>query len=110
MAAVKHDYALIAAAVGPYHQFSPDYGNGHPSGANVELAMDMGKYVNSFRWDGDRYGHARSRYSVGRGGPGQRHRRHAELAVIPGPGAAGAMRTATRLFIIMSTAGLRSSV
>ncbi|HEY5150780.1 MAG TPA: zinc ribbon domain-containing protein [Mycobacterium sp.] len=56
MAAVKHDYALVAAAVGPYHQFSPDYGTGHPSGANLELAMDMGKYVNSFRWAGDRYG------------------------------------------------------
>jgi hypothetical protein len=56
MAAVKHDYALIAAAVGPYHRFSPDYGNGHPSGANFELAMDMGKYVNSFKWYGDRYG------------------------------------------------------
>lgn len=56
MAAVKHDYALIAAAVGPYHEFSPDYGTGHPSGANMELAMDMGKYVNSFRWSGDRYG------------------------------------------------------
>ncbi len=56
MAAVKHDYALIAAAVGPYHEFSPDYGSGHPSGANMELAMDMGKYVNSFRWGGDRYG------------------------------------------------------
>ncbi|WP_163701412.1 zinc ribbon domain-containing protein [Mycolicibacterium sarraceniae] len=56
MAAVKHDYALIAAAAGPYHRFSPDYGTGHPSGANLELAMDMGKYVNSFRWNGDRYG------------------------------------------------------
>ena len=56
MAAVKHDYALIAAAVGPYHEFSPDYGNGQPSGANLELAMDIGKYVNSFRWGGDRYG------------------------------------------------------
>jgi len=56
MAAVKHDYALIASAVGPYHRFGPDYGNGHPSGANLELAMDMGKYVNSFRWRGDRYG------------------------------------------------------
>jgi hypothetical protein len=55
MAAVKHDYALIAAAVGPYHRFGPDYGDGHPSGANLELAMDMGKYVNSFRWRGDRY-------------------------------------------------------
>jgi len=56
MAAVKHDYALVAAAVGPYHEFSPDYGTGHPSGANLELAMDMGKYVNSFRWAGDRHG------------------------------------------------------
>ena len=58
MVAVKHDYALIAAAVGPYHQFSPDFGSGHPSGANLELAMDIGKYVNSFRWGGDRHGHA----------------------------------------------------
>ena len=56
MAAVKHDYALVATAVGPYHEFSPDYGTGHPSGANLELAMDMGKYVNSFRWAGDRHG------------------------------------------------------
>lgn len=56
MAAVRHDYALIASAAGPYHEFSPDYGTGHPSGANVEIAMDMGKYVNSFRWFGDRYG------------------------------------------------------
>ena len=58
MVAVKHDYALIAAAVGPYHKFSPDFGCGHPSGANLELAMDMGKYVNSFKWGGDRYGRA----------------------------------------------------
>lgn len=56
LAAVKHDYALIAAAVGPYHRFSPDFGTGQPSGANLELAMDMGKYVNSFTWYGDRYG------------------------------------------------------
>lgn len=55
MAAVRHDYALIATAVGPYHEFSPDYGTGHPSGANLEVAMDMGKYVNSFRWFGDRH-------------------------------------------------------
>ncbi|MGI9125167.1 MAG: zinc ribbon domain-containing protein [Mycobacterium sp.] len=55
MAAVRHDYALIATAAGPYHEFSPDYGTGHPSGANLELAMDMGKYVNSFRWSGDRH-------------------------------------------------------
>ncbi len=55
MAAIRHDYALIATASGPYHEFSPDYGTGHPSGANLEVAMDMGKYVNSFRWYGDRY-------------------------------------------------------
>lgn len=55
MAAIRHDYALIATAAGPYHEFSPDYGTGHPSGANLEVAMDMGKYVNSFRWNGDRY-------------------------------------------------------
>jgi hypothetical protein len=56
LVAVKHDYALIASAVGPFHRFSADYGTGHPSGANLELAMDMGKYVNSFQWGGDRYG------------------------------------------------------
>lgn len=50
LAAVKDDYALIAAAIGPYHEFSPDFGTGHPSGVNLALALDMGKYVNSFRW------------------------------------------------------------
>ncbi len=50
MVAVKDEYALIAAAVGPYHEFSPDFGSGHPSGANLQLALDMGKYVNSFTW------------------------------------------------------------
>jgi hypothetical protein len=50
MVAVKHDYALVAAAIGPYHEFSREFGNGHPSAANLQLAMDMGKYVNSFRW------------------------------------------------------------
>lgn len=55
MVAIRHDYALIATAAGPYHEFTPEYGSGHPSGANLELAMDMGKYVNSFRWYGDRY-------------------------------------------------------
>ncbi|MET0702898.1 MAG: hypothetical protein ABWY93_24875 [Mycobacterium sp.] len=53
MVAVKNDYALIAAAAGPYHEFSPDFGSGHPSGANLMLAMDMAKYVNSFAWRGD---------------------------------------------------------
>ena len=54
MVAVKNGLALIAAAVGPYHQFSPDFGSGHPSGANLQVALDMGKYVNSFAWRGDR--------------------------------------------------------
>lgn len=53
MVAVKNDYALIAAAAGPYHEFSPDFGSGHPSGANFFLALDMSKYVNSFTWRGD---------------------------------------------------------
>jgi hypothetical protein len=53
MVAVKNDLALIAAAAGPYHEFSPNFGTGHPSGANLQLAMDMAKYVNSFAWRGD---------------------------------------------------------
>ncbi|MDT5067158.1 MAG: hypothetical protein QOK02_3313 [Mycobacterium sp.] len=53
MVAVKNDIALIAAAAGPYHEFSPHFGTGHPSGANLQLAMDMAKYVNSFAWRGD---------------------------------------------------------
>lgn len=51
MVAIKYDYALVAAAVGPYHEFTRDFGTGHPSGVNMQLAMDMGKYINSFRWD-----------------------------------------------------------
>ncbi|HKP43344.1 zinc ribbon domain-containing protein [Mycobacterium sp.] len=50
MVAIKDDYALVAAAIGPYHEFSPEFGSGHPSGANLQLALDMGKYVNSFTW------------------------------------------------------------
>ena len=53
MTAVKNDVALVAFATGPYHAFGPDYGPGPPSGANLELAQDMGKYVNSFHWQGD---------------------------------------------------------
>lgn len=52
MVAVRNDYALAAAAIGPYREFSRDFGSGHPSGANLQLALDMGKYVNSFRWGG----------------------------------------------------------
>jgi hypothetical protein len=50
MVAVKDNYALVAAAMGPYHRFTPDFGSGHPSGVNMQLALDMGKYVNSFAW------------------------------------------------------------
>ncbi|OBK72798.1 hypothetical protein A5651_15470 [Mycobacterium sp. 1274761.0] len=53
MVAVKRDLALVAAAVGPFRQFGPDSGIGKPSGANLQLALDMGKYVNSFTWRGD---------------------------------------------------------
>jgi hypothetical protein len=48
--AVKNDYALVAAAIGPFHQFTQDFGNGHPSAVNLQLALDMSKYVNSFIW------------------------------------------------------------
>ena len=53
MVAVKNDLALVAGAVGPYHAFGPDFGSGKPSAANLQLALDMGKYVNSFSWRGD---------------------------------------------------------
>jgi hypothetical protein len=53
MVAVKNDFALIAAAAGPFREFSPEFGSGHPSGANFFLALDMAKYVNSFTWRGD---------------------------------------------------------
>jgi len=53
MTAVKNDVALVAFATGPYHAFGPDFGPGPPSGANLEIAQDMGKYVNSFQWSGD---------------------------------------------------------
>lgn len=50
MAAVKDDLALTAFATGPYRAFGPNSGPGLPSGANLELAQDLGKYVNSFQW------------------------------------------------------------
>jgi hypothetical protein len=53
LVAVKDDLALVASAVGPYREFGPDSGASKPSGANLQLALDMGKYVNSFRWRGD---------------------------------------------------------
>lgn len=53
IAAVKNDLALIAAGTGPYHEFGPKFGPGRPSPANVQIAEDMGRYVNSFQWRGD---------------------------------------------------------
>jgi hypothetical protein len=53
MAAVKNDLALVAFATGPYRSFGPNSGPGLPSAANLQLAQDLGKYVNSFQWAGD---------------------------------------------------------
>lgn len=53
ISAVKNDLALVAAAVGPFRQFTQEYGPGPPSPANVQIAQDMGKYVDSFSWRGD---------------------------------------------------------
>jgi hypothetical protein len=53
LVAVKNDLALVAGAVGPFHEFGPDFGSGKPSAANLQLALDLGKYVNSFSWRGD---------------------------------------------------------
>lgn len=53
MAAVRNDLALIAVAEGPFRRFGPDFGPGPPSSANLELAMDLSKYVESFSWKGD---------------------------------------------------------
>ncbi len=53
IAAVKDDLALVASADGPFRQFKPGSGPGPPSPANLQLAQDMGKYVDSFSWRGD---------------------------------------------------------
>lgn len=53
MAAVKNDLALIAIAEGPFRRFTEEFGPGPPSSANLEIAMDMNKYVESFSWKGD---------------------------------------------------------
>lgn len=53
IAAVKNDLALVAVADGPFRQFGPGSGPGMPSPANLQIAQDMGKYVDSFRWKGD---------------------------------------------------------
>jgi hypothetical protein len=51
--AVKNDLALVAVADGPFMQFGPGSGPGMPSPANLQIAQDMGKYVDSFSWRGD---------------------------------------------------------
>jgi hypothetical protein len=51
--AVKNDLAMVAVAVGPFRQFTPSSGPGPPSPANLQIAQDMGRYVNSFTWRGD---------------------------------------------------------
>lgn len=53
MAAVKNDLALVATAEGPFRRFTPDFGPGLPSAANVEIATDLSKYADSFSWRGD---------------------------------------------------------
>jgi hypothetical protein len=53
LVAVKNGLALVAGAAGPFRRFTPDFGPGQPSGANLQLALDMAKYVNSFMWRGD---------------------------------------------------------
>lgn len=53
IAAVKDDITLIATAEGPFRRFTKEFGPGPPSAANLEIAMDMGRYVDSFRWEGD---------------------------------------------------------
>jgi hypothetical protein len=52
MVAEKNGLALIAAADGPYEQFTPD-NTDHPSAADVEIASWIGNFVNSFAWRGD---------------------------------------------------------
>ncbi|MCB1288851.1 MAG: hypothetical protein KDB47_14365 [Mycobacterium sp.] len=53
VAAVKNDLALVATAEGPFRRFSRDFGPGPPSSTNLEIAIDMGKYLESFSWKGD---------------------------------------------------------
>jgi len=53
IAAVKNDLALVALASGPFRRFTPEFGPGPPSAANLQIAQEMGKYVNTFSWRGD---------------------------------------------------------
>jgi hypothetical protein len=53
MVAVKNGYALIATATGPYEQWGKQVDDGHPSGANLQVAIWISDYVNRFMWRGD---------------------------------------------------------
>ena len=53
IAAEKNELALVAVASGPFRQFTPEFGPGPPSAANLQIAQEMGKYVNTFSWRGD---------------------------------------------------------
>lgn len=55
MASVKGDVALVAEALGPYQPWDPDKGpwDGHPSGVDMEVAIDLDALVNTFSWSGD---------------------------------------------------------
>ena len=53
MAAVKNGLALVATVEGPFRRFTPEVGPGLPSAANVEIAIDMSKFADSFSWRGD---------------------------------------------------------
>ena len=45
--------AVEVAEAKVVREFGPDSGPGHPSGANLQIAEEMGRYVNSFTWRGD---------------------------------------------------------
>ena len=54
LAAVKNDVAVVAAGIGPFHEFAQGgLTNGHPSGAGVLVALVMDPIVNSVQWKGD---------------------------------------------------------
>jgi hypothetical protein len=49
--------AVVAVTPGPpvesYSRFSPSEETDHPSGASLDLAQQMGPFINSFTWKGD---------------------------------------------------------
>jgi hypothetical protein len=54
LAAVKNDTSVLVAGIGPFHEFAPDgLTNGHPSGADLLVALVMDPLVNDVEWKGD---------------------------------------------------------